>query len=856
MKPVIDRQAEYILSDTIKSLQKSNMNIALSNVMAMTASTLLDLETRKTMFPGLELTRYSIVPLDTINTNTRYLKADLHIMFDTINDLGNELYKYEKSLTNKFTFNNSNITRLRRKIEMLKMISVGNSYTYIETFANDTNINQEQSSNYSVDTNRGTLTITNATDYKPITTNDVDITVKNNVGSVVVHGSNVGVVANDLIGRKQGKEVTFVCNTQNKSEISMTITISLNPVVQSYELNHLLICPMFDIQTPAEIKIYSVNQTDVPFVVTNRLLNDNPVSIPFDSNNVSHIEIKMYRSGESKLVASGYQYDFTFNGIEITNKKNLKSATVISKQLTKKFPEDGNSILFDKVVVYTNDNVPLGTSVDYSISSDGINWHSIVPMNKMTHSRNVINFSSTQDKETTIQIENGYTWRTQVIEHREFGNIPLYEIATIPDDVSPESIKLYRGYGDYSITRSDNKVNLRVADVIHMFTTSSERFPLCVDDHSETLELQYDDTEDKYYIQPRYYVPFSELAVVKFKVGSYYYDCIISSCVDVVDTTTGFKYTKIYLESNDYIQDITHATVTFSAALRDIEKKDNCVINIDEYSLRVKSSLTGTYLDQNYLSINHLDKTLVVKTTVGKSNINPIKSHVYISYQYSKKRKIEYKTFETNITVFEETEIQIFPFTGEEVLAGNFHNIDGVDVSQSTSHVLSIGNHVIKSTNPHKSSDHELDVNDLTGKHSNAGIDLSNIIQDNMLAFPESLRMVSITKLANVISPSDHKVFACANNKIFINFVPEQLPSNINIYEYMIGSDVCGKHATYNPVSFNYDQYVTIPEMFKLIYNQKSNLTSVSTFYYKIDMSTTEDSTLVPEVSKLSINLI
>ena len=206
-----------------------------------------------------------------------------------------------------------------------------------------------------------------------------------------------------------------------------------------------------------------------------------------------------------------------------------------------------------------------------------------------------------------------------------------------------------------------------------------------------------------------------------------------------------------------------------------------------------------------------------------------------------------------------EVKLPIFPFVDEEILAGNYHEIDGNLISKNTEYVIAPGTHEIKTTQAHKTDpDGLLDVNDLTKTYSNAGIDLSAMDPNSYKGFSEPMRRVNAKKLSRIISPLDHRTFAIDDHRIIINFIPEEIHGLLNMTPHISGTELLNKRAIYDTdAESTFLSYDHIPEKFRLSFKTKQNITDLKKFYYRVEFSRDENiNNISPEVSKLSINLI
>lgn len=163
------------------------------------------------------------------------------------------------------------------------------------------------------------------------------------------------------------------------------------------------------------------------------------------------------------------------------------------------------------------------------------------------------------------------------------------------------------------------------------------------------------------------------------------------------------------------------------------------------------------------------------------------------------------------------TTITILPFTTAEVAVGNFHRIDGVNVSTLKQFVVNGGWHFIETTQPFPTSvSNSADVNPLTHQPSLAGI----VIPDSatQVAYRESMRQVSLFTLSTLAPADRYKCFSYNDGKVYVAYKPEMVPSSLLNNPGSVpptgATLLCRKpeyDSTYHCIS-----YTPVPEAFKL----------------------------------------
>jgi hypothetical protein len=169
---------------------------------------------------------------------------------------------------------------------------------------------------------------------------------------------------------------------------------------------------------------------------------------------------------------------------------------------------------------------------------------------------------------------------------------------------------------------------------------------------------------------------------------------------------------------------------------------------------------------------------------------------------------------------------------------------------------MTAGWHTVITTQPFKSDiNNPYDVNLLTNKPSNAGIILGNYKERR--AFEKSLRKVSTHILSNVVRHGDNKSFAYHNGKIYINFVPEELPENALTYaSHLTGTKLLCKEAVYsNNVNYTFVRYDAKKEHFIIEYKLRLKSSDIANrqIYLKGEIITNKKTNTSPSIYKLEL---
>jgi hypothetical protein len=322
--------------------------------------------------------------------------------------------------------------------------------------------------------------------------------------------------------------------------------------------------------------------------------------------------------------------------------------------------------------------------------------------------------------------------------------------------------------------------------------------------------------------------------------------------------------------------------VTYHVKVSDLEENGRFIVEIIPDSFEMKRSPEDAPLPASEYQIDAIGRTLTLaeNTTVGntvgtassstitvnmgtgqtvQTDIGASPRTVYVTFSYTIKTKEEYNIYTANVFYQRDTEITVFPFTEEEIKAGNFHLIDGVNTSSVKTFVMSSGWHKVRTTQPFKTDpNNSLDVNELTSSASGASINLG--AYEDMVAYDKPMRLVSTKALANNVGPGDHRSFAYSAGKILLNYLPESLPEEINIYESQVkGVDILGKRVIYT-ADGDFDYYEVVPDKFRLVLNTKKKQDdddAVTDVYIKAILSRDGTKTYqTPLIGKIEIMML
>jgi len=208
-------------------------------------------------------------------------------------------------------------------------------------------------------------------------------------------------------------------------------------------------------------------------------------------------------------------------------------------------------------------------------------------------------------------------------------------------------------------------------------------------------------------------------------------------------------------------------------------------------------------------------------------------------------------TYRTWVNVRSRTELTIVPFTSIEYTQGNYHRIDGNDVSLSTSYVLETGIHEIETTQPEPTSlinPSDADRNQFTNERSDAGIVLENI---EHYAFRPLMRRVSLGDLEYNVEKESHTNYAFTGGRVLMNKIPffiTQVFLDDPASTSLIGDYIRGKKITTPSPSTK--RFVAKPEKFEFSFSYQ---TQTANRYIRIRANIYRGSAVNPRITRIGI---
>lgn len=553
----------------------------------------------------------------------------------------------------------------------------------------------------------------------------------------------------------------------------------------------------------------------------------------FDVYTVQEIDIEFTIDQPIEPYSNGYLYELQLLNVSFDRSQIRTESWVYSREYELSLP-------ITEAILRAHTYEPGNTRIDFDISSDRTNW---IPIKVSTDEEEHITTLTDKAPHLITGITDSISKQWSEIEgDATFGNNVLYNILDYVDEgvdegaldiatgsqLVPTSVKLKRGFDTYAIQTAQINIPADVESVEHtlIYDEDSETY-------SKTIPLRVHRSQVAKKVRKE------KLAGGSFEYYIYLQNTPIYGTVEVDDGSTALttvipepgavpnhNYKKVRIASG--VVDGSTVYVSYDVYLDTLETEEGYIIEVDSDSVRV---FTTPKQDSNFeLSTNDFDyldvdkKLLIYPNARITPSIND-EYTIYISYTYYMRSREEVHFYETHILLKEQKSLTIFPFTTEEIGLGNFHLIDGEVHSQDINITLDAGWHTIQTTQPYKNDpNNDDDVNEITGKQSEAGILLRDSgdvpYYSQMIAFNQYLRQVDTFKLANVISPNDHRSFAVKDNKVYINFKPDTIPPSLVQTDFK-GKDILVKRAIYTvggENDYQFDRYEGVSDTFELSY--------------------------------------
>ena len=303
-------------------------------------------------------------------------------------------------------------------------------------------------------------------------------------------------------------------------------------------------------------------------------------------------------------------------------------------------------------------------------------------------------------------------------------------------------------------------------------------------------------------------------AITKQLSGTYLIEFATIPGTDLLGSASNYHVTyvttinELYTRSDSRISvDIPSFLVTVAGDT--LTYGTDFTINSDLWKLVLLK--TGKYTQ--YTDVDLTDPTLPI-------NASP---DVVVSFSYTMTPQEQVYRYSTYVVCSSEIDIVIKPFSPDEIAQGNYHMINGTDVSQLTNYTLPIGENCIETTQPY-SSCNAYDLNTITQATSSAAIIIPDNI-DSMYAYKDTMRQISPFILGTLNEIEGYKCFAFDNNRLLLNFQPDfvdPIAFEDETQSAQEGSLFTCKRPTYDSSYIN-RAYSPQPEIFELVFSYISD---------------------------------
>lgn len=562
------------------------------------------------------------------------------------------------------------------------------------------------------------------------------------------------------------------------------------------------------------------------------LVTSDRTILSFSIQDVRYITVSVYQKLPSATIAGIMVYPFGFRKIKFGNTVRKYSASAVTKPVELKTDTKFLSLISDE---YIPDKTSIVYSVSYDMDSSGnpINFFSIIPTTRPNQNKaeNFIRIGSKRfifGIAHNTQVPTAPNW-SYLTPDKTYGG-KLYSIANISNQldlkkvtIAEDSIKLYRGINDWSVIRSKLKTTelhekVSYFPIFNPNEQGYEPLPIYIQYDEELIPLDSETFELSFKPNP--------ITSYKFTDGN-----LKPVNLRILDFDNGFisgKY-RIKVEAGTLIPGQKY-NLKYYINLDDITDKTTRVLRTGS---RVYTDNADLLEGTDYNIIDEPNRKRIVFIKSGNYRGEKLLADFLVEEEELTNSKVYTALVQTdkNIT------IDIGPFNKSEIEKGNFHKINGEDVSVLTSFSLSSGKYLLQTTQPY------VGINQRTGLDSAAFISVPKT-EVEFRGYEESLRKVPVYELV-LNSGTDDRQFAFLDGKIFLNRVPD--------YPAIVSVDAEGKFMKTIALDDNNDPFA-IPEAFRIEFDYEDG-SDVKSITLKIDLANSDrSSNATPEVRRLGLN--
>jgi hypothetical protein len=680
---------------------------------------------------------------DKHNENIEEMKSDLRVINDTLLELNEKSDLINILRNNSIKMISRTFDTIKEKIKGLRRAYMINIQSIIEHFNSVDNI--ESISGATVDTKNGIVVLQQPSSPLSSVTpeeGNVKVDLLNNLPFTSPRNEN------DVLNITNSNDIQFVAIGQNREEVKYKVTITFD----KRPVNQVAININNTVPLTTEIKVNERTKIkDQILLKGTYLFNMKRV------NNANIVEIEFTVNNEDYVQDDQYVYILNLVHINVRNAAYNLEGSVISKEL------EFNSPITD-IAIKVDESVPSGAKVIYSVADAKTpsNWIRLKPTHSMFEQPNWVSIGSTSEINKLITVNN-YVTPSDNSESTLLYNIldgltdenVTDGVLNIADGWEIDTINssLQMGINDYAIVNDYIKAKSKSNLTEYKFTTTSNDY---IDMYTQIPNETHLVKDNKITLK---YIPHTTELIISDKEKMYDSYTVNGSEVTIYNIANG---TTVY--------------VKYNTLLTTIETTDNVVIELIKDSIALRLSPNAE--DEAYGEVVNIlfdEKRIKMDPNANVSvDITSNNYIVYISYDYYVRSVEKAKQYKTNVLFTTDVDIDVLPFNEEEIIAGNAHFIDGVNVSRNNEFSVESGWHTITTTQPYPTNKEVAnDVNSLTNKDSDAGIILRSF--DRMVAHVNSMRYVSLHRLTNVVSRHDHRAFTIEDGKVLINFKPDVL---------------------------------------------------------------------------------
>jgi len=785
----------------------------------------------------------SLLDLNSLNAELGLISVDSNSIIEYLSQVQYRLreIKFIAETYNKYAENITN--RLMRKI------TTYNSGKFTQGLTRELDLHEicdEKNTTVVINNNIATMpVINNPANVKPISARDIVISRIGPQYLTKIEGDPMCLFNNST----QGLKLQLIPSDTRYQTAGYQITLN----TLAYNVNTIFLRLVEPIEG-LNIEIQVSDNKNQNTTIYNKVINTNVIECKFQARDITKLIINLTLSLPNKSLNGTRFYEFFLYSIRMLSTASETTCQFVSKaieledntkslELVSEYEKTGNSNI--KFYISTKEDTE-GNPTDYVEIEEKNIINLATRKNELTISPPDKKWNLKKCVETGRRLYNIFDYTSS----EDFGDFAI-ENGTIvaPENVQiiQESIKLYCAINNYKIVTSDHSVEYNIDPIRYttVYNDSSKwinTLPLRFRVENEPVtenQISYNASENKSTITVRYQiVEDNRNEIALFDQTNTKIDITITDITNKQITVNG----KIAIDNK------TQLYCTYITTLGDYVYPDRN-IEIDTTSIEVISAGNTLVYGSDYRIINSANLFDIEILSSGLYNSlletetrddNSIVNHspdIIIRYKFKRYGVAKNKYYETNILCHTYTDIQILPFTNKEIMSGNFHIINGVNVSSENKYILNPGWNNIKTTQPYPTLFQDSsDVNHYTNEPSAAGLILpsGNV---EIRPYIDSMRQVSSFILATMNSES-RECFAFENNKIYINFIPEFLDAellNLPHYVNKTGQYYLCKRALYSSDLKNIG-YDTVPESYKIEFNYKLN-NEIKKIYIKFIMN-------------------